>query len=78
VDEVKAKKKISLAVRCVWNGCGIFPSLYDGNTVFACANFDKRPEGKHMKQSNQFQRFIDSVEKGTPPVLGEIKVKKKT
>jgi len=38
IAEQRARDNQS-CVRCVWPGSGLFPSCYDGNTVFGCFNY---------------------------------------
>lgn len=66
------KHNLRLAVRCVWDGSGLFPSLFDGLTVFACGNWEKR-QGD-MIQTNQFLRLAEDIKRGVPPVIGQIKL----
>lgn len=73
VEVALKEKKIPLAVRCVWPKSGVFPSLYDGNTVFACGNFE---EGEPpIKKTSQFERITETFENGVPPVIGQLKIK---
>ena len=74
VEKALKEKNIHLAVRCIWPRSGVFPVLYDGNTVFACANMI---EGKpQIRKSSQFERMWENFQKGLPPVLGELKIEK--
>mgnify|MGYP001594996103 CR=1 FL=1 len=40
----EAAIKNQAVVRCVWQGSGVFPLVFDGNTVFGCYNYKKREE----------------------------------
>jgi hypothetical protein len=35
-----------IVVRCVWPSSGIYPFLFDANTVVACTNFKRKEEKK--------------------------------
>jgi len=74
VDKALKDKHIRLVVRCVWSGSGLFPALYDGNTVFACSNYHKGDPLDNVER-NQFTRLAEWIKKGVPPTIGEIKIK---
>jgi len=39
-ENIATEKKV--VVRCVWPGSGMYPFCFDGNTVFGCANYQKK------------------------------------